>query len=82
MLLHLSMYRYSKNDSNAQITNVNNTINTTWEVIDLKTNEAIKWLKKLKTEGNKWNENNINLSPNLKCSYDDEWRNEKSNGRV
>ena len=42
-----------------------------------KTNEAIKWLRKLRKEGSSWNENDLILSPNLKCSYDDEWRNVK-----
>ena len=42
-----------------------------------KTNQSINWIKKLKSEGNTWNQNDIFLSPNLKCSYDDEWRNVK-----
>ena len=42
-----------------------------------KTLESINWLKKLKSEGINWNENDTLLCPNLKCSYDDEWRNVK-----
>ena len=42
-----------------------------------KTIQAIIWLRKLKSEGASWDQNNILISPNLKCSYDDEWRSVK-----
>ena len=42
-----------------------------------KTDDAILWLNELKKDGKDWNINNIRLMPNIKCNYDDEWRNVK-----
>jgi hypothetical protein len=39
-----------------------------------KTNLAIEWLKNLKQNGRFWETNDSRIMPNMKCSYDDEWR--------